>query len=282
VRSQPLAAACSRRPFQACLFAISAYFLAAGAIGLYRFRGQDSFDAAAVRLRAVGLRDASLPPSAGRVAAFGLLRDGCRLPLPPEAIRLAGRGNESESGVLAVARAEAARGADGYFFVTLSGPGDGTDPVRWVLEAVADGAGVGDAVDGSGWRAVGASGWGRPGHPWTSVAAETYPGITYPTPAGGGMKVSVDQGLGWREAVEWGLLNLMNVASFAGSAALGACGRGRKVRATIVAALMSHWAVRVVEGAALMLDGSPSAARAGAAVWLAVMPVLHDWLAGIG
>jgi hypothetical protein len=210
-----------------------------------------------------------------------LLRDGCRLPLPPEAIRLAGRGNVSESGVLAVARAEAARVADGYFFVTPSGPGDGTDPVRWVVEAAVDGAGVGDAVDGSGWRAVGASGWGRPGNPWRSAAAETYPGIAYPTPAGGGAEVAVDQGLGWREAVEWGLQNLMMTASFAGSAALGACGRGRNVRAMNVAALMLHWAVRVVEGAALVLDGSPSAARAGVAVWLTVMPVCHDWLAGI-
>jgi hypothetical protein len=92
---------------------------------------------------------------AARIAAVGLLRDGCLL--PPAALAAAGDG----SSVGALGAAALANGY--YFLLAAASAADGAGgsdaaarevgPARWTLEAAAEGNGTG------GWTPVGASAW---------------------------------------------------------------------------------------------------------------------------
>ena len=251
--SQPLSAAISKWHFQICLLAVAAFFLVAGFVGIQRVRDGSAFEASIVRFRVLGLRAGKLSVTSARISDFGLLINGCRLSLPADNVTI---GNNSD-GTTAIVRTEAARGANGYYFVTCAGACTDHDPVRWSVEVAQT-----SSINGSafGWRAVGASVWRRPTWPW-SEAIDMYPDMAYPTPSGRLEQVAVDQSLTWCDIVEWIVLNLFMTAGYTAAAGLGAYGRGRSVRWLSVAVFAAHVALRVCGVAGLLLNGAVWAER---------------------
>ena len=246
--SQPLSTAVSKWHFQICLLAVAAFFIVAGFFGIQRFRDGTAFAAPTVRFRVLGLRARELSVTSARISDFGLLINGCRLSLPADSVAI---GNDSD-GTTAIVHTEAARGANGYYFVTCAGACTDHDPVRWSVEVAQT-----SSINGSafGWRAVGASVWRRPTWPW-SEAIDMYPEMEYPTPRGRLVQVTVDQSLTWCDIVEWIVLTLFLTAGYTAAAGLGAYGRGRSVRWLAVAVFATHVALRVCELAGLVLNGT--------------------------
>jgi hypothetical protein len=140
------------------------------------------FVAAEAGLVALALRGggpgAAFAAEAGRVARFGLLRDGCEV----------GPGYGAGPG-FAVTMINGTAGAgfyppvraNGYFFVTSDGP-EAADPVQWAVWASET-----YSVNGSApWRLVGASRW------WKAWDAK-YQHVAYRTPAARGAVVTVNK-----------------------------------------------------------------------------------------
>ena len=95
-------------------------------------------------IQVLELRDPALPLSAASLGGMGLLLDGC-----PAAGSGAGASLSVANGTATLSIPSPAA-ANGYFLVTAAG-GAGEDPVRWKVQASADG--------GATWGDVGASAW---------------------------------------------------------------------------------------------------------------------------
>ncbi len=135
----------------------------------------------AVRLSVLGLRNATVSPAAGNPLAFGLLRDGCVI--PPASIA----SNGSSVTVVSLTALQPRPLANGYFISIAAGGQAAKDPVRWAVEAQADGS--------DGWLIVGASVQRGQG----SLAA-FFPHLAYPTPVavpGSDVHVLVDGRPSW-------------------------------------------------------------------------------------
>ena len=131
----------------------------------------------AVRLSILGLRDASLSPSAVNPLVFGLMHDSCSI-LPTS-------NASNESSVVSIAALQPF--ANGYFLSIAAGGAAARDPVRWVVEAQANGS--------DRWSVVGASVWRGQG----SLAAY-FPQLAYLMPvaeSGSGVLVAVDGRPSW-------------------------------------------------------------------------------------
>ena len=152
----------SKPLFQLVFVAFAAYFLACGAVGLRRLHAAGRFGAPLARLTVLATRaGGAAAPAARNVSRFGLLRDGCKLPPPPEGVLFAGAS--------LIIRSDAAVEANGYFFATAAVGDGGGDPARWVVEVSGDG--------GESWRAVGASVWRWAADVWVldEDGVELYP-----------------------------------------------------------------------------------------------------------
>ena len=163
----------------------------------------------AVRLSILGLRNASLPPTAVNPLVFGLLHDGCVIP----------PASNASNGSSVVSLASTQPLANGYYLSLAPGGPAARDPVRWLVEALADGS--------DGWSVVGASVWRGQG----SLAAY-FPHLAYPTPvalSGGSAHVAVDRRPSW----PWILAEVVTYST---------AGFGL-MTATIVAWMRQYWAV---------------------------------------
>jgi hypothetical protein len=131
----------------------------------------------AVRLSVLGLRNSSISTAEVNPLDFGLMRDGCvmQFTLNPS------------NGSSRVSLAAPPPLANGYYFSIQAGGPAEWDPVKWVVEAQANGS--------DGWRVVGASvsrGYGS--------LAVYFPHLAYPTPVavtGGQVRVAVDGRPSW-------------------------------------------------------------------------------------
>ena len=157
----------------------------------------------------MGLRNTSLSPAAGNPLVFGLLHDGCVIQHAHNAL----------NGSSMVSILSPPPFANGYYLSIAAGGQTARDPVRWLVEAQANGS---DA-----WRAVGASVWRGQG----SLAAY-FPNLEYPTPEaepGGRVHVAVDGRPSW----PWMLTGMITYAA-------AGCG----LTTSIIFALMrQNWAV---------------------------------------
>jgi hypothetical protein len=116
-----------------------------------------NFDAVAVRLRVLRLRNGTvlpaegplLPATAVGLVAFGLLWDGCRVPRTTAVFRGSGGLNLNATATVVLN----ASGRFNGYFVQAESAAAGRDPVSWTVEAAASAAGPWIAVGASVWRA---------------------------------------------------------------------------------------------------------------------------------
>jgi hypothetical protein len=228
-RSRPLAAAISKRAFQALTLAVACFFAGLripASISAYSSTGQ--FRPAPDRACFVplGLRDPALPPTRARVTAFGLTKGGCSL---SEAVSLPPLPAVAGAGSVCV-QLPAAAVADGYYFETgVGGDGDDADPVRWVVK-IANGSCCSDCgkacadedmKNGTNWQTVGASAWELR----NTGQLRLYPSLPFPVPKGGGVRVAVTIAPDWEWCIVWLVSQIVQLLCFVALAAAGAAQR---------------------------------------------------------
>ena len=151
-------AAMSAKPTFRIIFAIVALYCAY--LFLKSFQGIQSsgkFEAVAVRLRVLGLRNGTVfpevgplpPPSMVNVASFGLLLNGCLTTLA--AADKLSRAGHSAWNKTAELYLDQPMNFNGYYFETVAGRPPADDPTMWALEALTN--------ESDAWTTVGASVW---------------------------------------------------------------------------------------------------------------------------
>jgi hypothetical protein len=155
--SKPMSAMSAKLALRLFFMVLAAYcaFLSSQSIKSVLTAGY--FDAAAVRLRVLRLRNGTVLPAEGPLpsatavglAAFGLLRDGCRAPRATAIFR---GGVGLSLNATATLLLNTSGLFNGYFVQPESFAG-GRDPVSWTVEAAASADGPWVAVGASVWRA---------------------------------------------------------------------------------------------------------------------------------
>ena len=152
-------AAMSAKPTFRIIFAIVALYCAY--LFLKSFQGIQSsgkFEAVAVRLRVLGLRNGTVfpevgplpPPSMVNVASFGLLLNGCLTTLA--AADKLSRAGHSAWNKTAELYLDQPMNFNGYYFETVAGRPPADDPTMWALEALTNESDVWTTVGASVWR----------------------------------------------------------------------------------------------------------------------------------
>jgi hypothetical protein len=272
-RSRPIAAALSKRAFQALGVAVACYF---GGLrlpaGISTFLNGCPFGLEPDRACFIplSLRKAALPLASARVAAFGLTSGGCPLPgaisMPPPPI-IAGAG-------AVCTRLPAPVSADGYFLETgVDGDGDAADPVQWVVKAVNGGGGdtgsnstrITGEEDWAKWQSVGASAWEL----WYTGELRLYPGLSYPTPSGGSVRLELAVAPGWEWCIGWPVSQGVQMLCFAALAVAGTAGREGWAQVILAGGYGLFVALNVT--AALGL-GTSGRWREAVQYWLSLVP----------
>jgi hypothetical protein len=167
--SRPVTVGATRPVFQIIVAIISIYYTYWAYAGIAEAVTAGVFQPQplSVRLTILELRNKSVPPAEGNPVDFGLLFNGCKLQQ---------RANTSNGS--AVVEFSSPVAANGYFLQIPAGMLAALHPVKWVVEAQAEGH--------AGWWLVGAS--VRRG---LGTLASYYPNLAYPTPMGNGDGVLV-------------------------------------------------------------------------------------------
>ena len=169
------------------LFGLSCFFALETWLGLSCWMQAGYFSAGLVKLEVLELRDARLPSNMSRIAAFGLLRDGC-----PLNMSLTGQSVQGSLAILALGKPAL---ANGYFIRTANDSAD-YDPVRWSVSASTN--------NGSSWQDVGASIWRLT----TDGDTLLYPQLAFETPQEREQAVLFDLRRPW----QWCLVSIVRGA----------------------------------------------------------------------
>ena len=231
--SKPFSAAASKGLFQALQLLLATFFVYHGTEAVRQVQSGGIFYAQQLRLLPLALRDPALPPDVARVSGLGLLFDGC--PVVGAGTDAVG-GNDGVTASVSGAALAVINGtveitlaapiaANGYFFVTAGDP-PAADPMRWAVQASADG--------GATWSDVGASAW-RAGLGGVRVF---YPQLAYPTPVTRGSVVAVDGRDSWPRVLVASVGGFEWVASLTLSVVAGRLGRVEASRRLMIAALV--------------------------------------------